>query len=488
VAETGGAEPGKPPPVASLERALDQVLEFLGRAEQTSRVRALTIEARRLRNAVGNWRSIAPPADVRDEMITRVLRLASDAEEIVASMEQEPPAAEPVRGPSTAITLVLPTNLDLAPAPSAPLTASAAPLLASPAAKSTDLSITMPIMEADALDAAAPPSVPALDDDVLPRLPSLVINVNRESALAAPSHRAPPSALRLEVIPREVQITQGPPDLQVGNAPIDGPPSLQIDHAEPPPSSAFDGAKTLTAIPVPGAALAPQAISVWAVPPPERVNPEIVMLSDPYSKRADAYRNLRRKLMSGTAKTIAVTSAMPQEGKTICAINLALAFAEVCPRNVLLVEANIRSPGVAAALKFEPPSCFVQQLKKRRKDPFEPWVMVEQAGPSTESREAPASGKGALHLLAVDARTERPPMLDAVEFSKGMQSLKLANYEYIILDTPPVLGAMDMSIIGDAVDGVVIVSLVRKSTRKSLRLAIEQLKPAPVLGVVVLER
>ncbi|KYF54823.1 hypothetical protein BE08_35395 [Sorangium cellulosum] len=79
MAETGGAEPGKPPPVASLERALDQVCDFLSRAEQTARVRALVIEARRLRNVVGNWRSIAPDPDVREEMIARVLRLANDA-------------------------------------------------------------------------------------------------------------------------------------------------------------------------------------------------------------------------------------------------------------------------------------------------------------------------------------------------------------------------------------------------------------------------
>jgi Mrp family chromosome partitioning ATPase len=215
------------------------------------------------------------------------------------------------------------------------------------------------------------------------------------------------------------------------------------------------------------------------------------MITDPYSKQADAYRALRRKLLAGTARTIAVTSARPREGKTTCAVNLALALAEASPKNVLVVEANIRSPGLAAMLKFEPPVCFTEQLRRHRKEDSEdPWVVVEQGSEGNEQIEGggrPSLQGGAVHLLAVDPRSERPPMLDAVAFPRGMEALKRAGYEYVIIDTPAVLGAMDMQIIGDTVDGVIFTSIAKRSTRASLRQAIEQIKPAPVLGVIVLE-
>lgn len=504
-----------PPPVASLERALDQVVDFLGRAEQTSRVRALVIEARRLRKIVGNWHSIAPPDDMREEMITRVLKLASEAEEVVgpadlparpdgvepeldvggagrrsrASAPPKRPTPAPYQRPAPAAVPGPPPQLPRLPSlqlviPGGALDAGARPELdatpVAPAAERTEVSRFQPPMDARPdldgptipdLPRAAwddPPPPPPAEPVTLPRLPSLQITM--------------PAAVREAIRARPPIEPVAPPAPEI----IEGPPSLLIDREPPPSSSSWEHEVTLTAIPI--GALAMQSISVWSVPRPEAVDPEIVMLADPYSKRADAYRTLRRKLASGTARTIAVTSALPREGKTVCAINLAAALAETSPRNVLLVEANIRSPGLAAALKFEPPTCFAEQLRQHRRDPGEPWVVVEHSDGSDAPPPSRASVRGKVHLLAIDARKERPPILDPIAFSEGMASLKRAGYEYIILDTPPVLGSMDMSVVGDLVDGVILTSLVKKSTRASLRQAVEQLKPAPVLGVVVLER
>jgi Mrp family chromosome partitioning ATPase len=117
-------------------------------------------------------------------------------------------------------------------------------------------------------------------------------------------------------------------------------------------------------------------------------------------------------------------------------------------------------------------------------------VVVEQGSEGNEQSEGgsrPSLQAGAVHLLAVDPRSERPPMLDAVAFPRGMEALKRAGYEYVIIDTPAVLGALDMQIIGDTVDGVIFTSIAKRSKRTALRQAIEKIKPAPVLGVIVLE-
>ncbi|CAN91035.1 hypothetical protein predicted by Glimmer/Critica [Sorangium cellulosum So ce56] len=619
MAETGGAEPGKPPPVASLERALDQVCDFLSRAEQTARVRALVIEARRLRNVVGNWRSIAPDPDVREEMIARVLRLANDAEDVVSaerpSASQDDPSAafdsptirqdlppspaqhpqamglrlgaaqapgahpgaqQPLRGPSPATALFLggpaadhgehrahpgaATVLGMpAPAlPPGPERQGSSPAIARVVDLSATLSspglvssggrpgsspalpvpiervIASPSRDVGVRDASAPPGgAPSFErsfSGAFPSPPSLVFDrvvppATREVTVREvpqphqppPQHQPPPE----RPIDRSLTSTFSSPPSLIFNRVVSTPAHQAVDAKlqsldptfEEPPSLHIEQLRSLPTTPE-NAGLLPEEslrgqgeITVRPVPMPDAVDPNIVMLRAPYSPQADAYRTLRRKLPTGSGITVAVTSAGPGEGKTSCAINLALALRETVRGKILLVEANIRKPGIAKALRFEPPSCFTEQLQRHVNDRFAPWVVVDQAAPavtpgedggesSSDRNAAPMGGRSPdarlalqtpVHILAVDPRTERPPIFDGVAFSTAIESLKRAGYSYIIIDTPPVLGSMDLNVIGDSVDGVVLTSLVKKSTRKAIRQAIEQLRPAPILGVVLLD-
>ncbi|XXX78561.1 CpsD/CapB family tyrosine-protein kinase [Sorangium sp. So ce134] len=618
MAETGGAEPGKPPPVASLERALDQVCDFLSRAEQTARVRALVIEARRLRNVVGNWRSIAPDPDVREEMIARVLRLANDAEDVVSaerpSSSQEDPSAAfdsptirqelppaghqhphgmglrlgpgpapgghpgmqpPIKGPPQAAAMFLAglsgehgqhgaphghAAMHGAPAPALP-PGPERPYAGPVVTRVVDLSATLssPGLVSSGPGAAGAPAMPVpIERVIAPPARDVGVRDAAAHAVGAPplersfsgTFPSPPSLVFDRVVApasREVTVREAPPPQppppppekpleRSGTAAFSSPPSLIFNRVVSTPAQQAVDAKLQSLDPtfeeppslhiehmrehvrsLPGApenaGLLPEEggpgeITVRPLPMPDAVDPNIVMIHAPYSPQADAYRTLRRKLPSGSGTTVAVTSAGPGEGKTSCAINLALALRETVRGKILLVEANIRKPGIAKALRFDPPSCFTEQLQRHATDRFAPWVVVDQAAPapavtagdegveSSDRNAAPVGGRSPdprlslqtpVHILAVDPRTERPPILDAVAFSSAIESLKRAGYSYIVIDTPPVLGSMDMNVIGDSVDGVVLTSLVKKSTRKAIRQAIEQLRPAPILGVVLLD-
>jgi Mrp family chromosome partitioning ATPase len=202
--------------------------------------------------------------------------------------------------------------------------------------------------------------------------------------------------------------------------------------------------------------------------------PELVYLLHPYSERADAYRAIRRKLTSNAAlRVLGVTSAHPGEGKTIFAANLALALRERVRERVLLVEASLRAPTLGRLLGFEAPQCFIAQLASHAHNPRAPWVVAE---PMPK-----------LHVMAIDPTTPHDPLLDPVTFSMGMERLKQAGYEYIIVDCPAVIGGVDSNVISDSVDAMILTALPLKSKRKEMRRAVEQLEPAPILGVVVLE-
>ncbi|MBK8253193.1 MAG: hypothetical protein IPK82_11065 [Polyangiaceae bacterium] len=230
--------------------------------------------------------------------------------------------------------------------------------------------------------------------------------------------------------------------------------------APSPPPPALRGEKT--------------AIAVRPLPAPEKLDPRLIMLTEPYSPRAEAFRALRRKLSGpGAPRTIAVTSAEPEEGKSTCAANLALSFRETSNEKVLLVEANLRSPGLAKLFAFEPPQCFAKQMAKNRDMDRASWTVAEQFEP--------------LHVLAVAPSSRTSPMIDPVAFANALEQLVDAGYDHIIIDTPHALGGSDVNLVADIVDGVVVVAWIKKSKRSLIKKAVEQLKPATILGVVTLD-
>lgn len=219
-------------------------------------------------------------------------------------------------------------------------------------------------------------------------------------------------------------------------------------------------------------------IQVWVATDklPEDPDPRLILLTDPDSERAASFRVLRHRLQEhGDPRVIAVTSARSEEGKTTCAVNLALALGECGRARVLLVEANLRAPTLASLFGIVLPECFAAQMKRHKDLPLDAWSVVELFSPS-------------LHVLAVKPEGEGGrPLLDGPGLSLAIAVLRQAGYDYIVLDTPPVLGAADVNLIEDAVDGVLFVALAQSTPARSLRRAIEQLAPGKLLGITLLD-
>lgn len=221
-------------------------------------------------------------------------------------------------------------------------------------------------------------------------------------------------------------------------------------------------------------ALPQTPLDVHPVTISDDLSPHLAMLKDPYSVRADAYRALRHQLSKrGDPKVIGVTSAGPKEGKTTAAINLAASLREGARGRVLVMEANLRSPSLAATLGFMPPACFQEQLVKHRRDPLEPWIAAEVM-PS-------------LHAMAINPVNKYAPLIDPIAISIAVDRLQLAGYDYIVVDTPPVLESADVNLITDSIDGFILTAIARRSDTKAVKRAIDQLGSVSFLGTVLLE-
>ena len=209
--------------------------------------------------------------------------------------------------------------------------------------------------------------------------------------------------------------------------------------------------------------------------PEEANDPRLELVIDPDSERSAAFRVLRHHLLEvGRPQCVVVSSPQAGDGKTLTAINLALALAECGRAKVLLVETHVRRPQLASVFKFVPPWCFAEQLAAHRNQPMLPWSLIE----------IPQLW---LHVAAINPRIEKTQLLDGPAFAIAMERLRTAGYDHIVVDAPPVLGSADVNLLADATDAVVLALRAKRSTTRDLRRAVDQLGAGRVAGTVLVQ-
>jgi Mrp family chromosome partitioning ATPase len=156
-------------------------------------------------------------------------------------------------------------------------------------------------------------------------------------------------------------------------------------------------------------------------------------------------------------RVILVTSSDAEEGKTTCALNLALALSESGRAKVLLLDAHFRRPAVSRVLglmEFCAP---------------ELWVAIEQVTPF-------------LHV-ALDSQ---PASFDGGRIASRLEQLAADDYDFIVIDGPPILGSADVNLIQDSVSGVVLTTWSHRSHATKLREAVGQIGSGKLFGMVLL--
>jgi len=188
---------------------------------------------------------------------------------------------------------------------------------------------------------------------------------------------------------------------------------------------------------------------------------------------AEAYRTLRTSLLlkqgPNAPRTIVFTSAVGNEGKTTTAVNTAVALAS-CGTNVLLIDADLRLPRCHEAIGL----------------PRRPGLGEYLAG---QLRSQPIQGTHIPNLSFVGAG--RAP-LNPTELLTSWRMWQLVRgarerFDYVIIDSPPVLAVSDPLLLANIADGVVLVVQSRRSREDHAQAAIMRLHEAGavVLGAVL---
>ncbi len=184
---------------------------------------------------------------------------------------------------------------------------------------------------------------------------------------------------------------------------------------------------------------------------------------DPYAPRAEAFRVLRTNLQfidpDGVKKAFVLSSALPGEGKSTTACNLALALAEGGQR-VVLVEADLRRPRVAQYLGVVGDVGLTTALVGR--------VSLDDAIQTT--------GDVNLDVLASGKTPPNPAeLLQSRAMSAVIAELR-ERYDVVLIDAPPLLPVTDAALISAAADGAILVVHHGKTTTDQVRGAVDRLE------------
>jgi protein-tyrosine kinase len=208
---------------------------------------------------------------------------------------------------------------------------------------------------------------------------------------------------------------------------------------------------------------------------PGDVEEHFVSLLTPASFEAEQYRVLGHVVeqlrQSCQLRVVAVSSPGNGDGKTTTAINLAGSLSQAPDARVILVEADLRRPAIAARLGLdargipglvefitEPRLCLEHVVRQ-----FRPYNLA---------------------VLPAGQPSETPyDVLQSPRLETLLDELR-CRYDYVVVDTPPMVPVPDCRVLGSRVDGFLLVVAAHRTPQKLVAEVFNVLEPAKFLGFV----
>ena len=202
----------------------------------------------------------------------------------------------------------------------------------------------------------------------------------------------------------------------------------------------------------------------------------LIALNEPREVAVEALRRLRTNLrfadVDRPLRSLAITSANPNEGKSVIAANLAIVMAQAGLR-VILVDADLRKPKQHHLFELTRAPGLSDALYHEN---FEGLDLILQ--PTSVAN---------LQVLTVGRKVPNPAELLGSQRMRELVATLFEKADLLLIDTPPVLAVTDSQIIGTQVEGSLLVIDPKRTTRKMAQMAVEALDQVSVrlLGVVI---
>ncbi|MFW6128698.1 MAG: GumC family protein [Candidatus Aminicenantaceae bacterium] len=217
----------------------------------------------------------------------------------------------------------------------------------------------------------------------------------------------------------------------------------------------------------------------------------LIALFDPTSTIAESYRSLRTNLdymgLKKRGKSVVITSAVPQEGKTQTMINLAISFAQG-GQKVIALGTDFRKPMLYEIFGLNrSPGISDVLIGKTSVEKAVNTVTDMVLGGFEYENILKKPGIENLNIMTCGGHTPNPAELLSFPRMKELIQELEQKYDIILMDSPPVLPVTDPSILGAKSDGVIIVYQAGRTPRLALirsKIQLENVK-AKIWGVVI---
>jgi capsular exopolysaccharide synthesis family protein len=206
-----------------------------------------------------------------------------------------------------------------------------------------------------------------------------------------------------------------------------------------------------------------------SIPPRSR----LVCVTDMGSPAAEAFRLLGVRLRDmrrvRSVKKVLITSAIPQEGKSMVAANLACTLAQSSQQRILLLEGDLRRPSLS------------QMFGIGRNPGLSEWL---QGQGSLTSSIYHLEGPGFWVLPSGNAPSDALELLQSGRLSALMDQLT-AWFDWIVIDSPPVLPLADTSVWMRLADGILLIARQGTTEKRQLTKGLEAVDPKKLIGAVL---
>jgi len=208
---------------------------------------------------------------------------------------------------------------------------------------------------------------------------------------------------------------------------------------------------------------------------PDRFDDRLVVSREPSKAVAEQYRSIRTGMLARWRHQRhlihTITSATPQEGKTITSLNLGLSFSELRNRRTIVIEADLRIPQFANLMRLDENPGLVDVLE----------------GGANYRQAVQSMAGGNLHVIAAGRRAhdQAIQLLSSSAMADLFKDLR-REYDHVIIDTPPVVELADAGILGALSDDVLLIVRMNRTPRTLIDQAISTLNSynAPVEGLI----
>ena len=168
-------------------------------------------------------------------------------------------------------------------------------------------------------------------------------------------------------------------------------------------------------------------------------------------------------------KTVMITSALPQEGKSFVALNLAEIMAQYRGDRVLLLEADLRWPYFCTRLGLDPAAGLVEYCR----------------GGARLAKFVYRVRGAELYLLPAGDLIGRP--MDVLASSGMAEALEEAGevFDWVLVDSAPLVPVADSALLARLCDGLLLVLRRNRALKAATQEALERIDPAKLLGLVL---